>query len=151
MTAEKAKVHCRVFEDNSGALEMATVHKYRPRTKHLNVKLHHFREYVESGEISIHKIDTTQQVADYLTKPLEVTTFERLRKQIMGWKWTRKFFFHNHYSYELHFFSFTHQPPHHHHTKHHHTHHQNLDRTRTSTPEEPKTSLDHSQPRIHHG
>jgi hypothetical protein len=85
VTAEKAKVHCRVFEDISGALEMATVHKYRPRTKHLNVKLHHFREYVESGEISIHKIDTTQQVADYLTKPLEVTTFERLRKQIMGW------------------------------------------------------------------
>jgi hypothetical protein len=32
-------VHCKVFEDNSGALEMATVHKPRPRTKHLNVKL----------------------------------------------------------------------------------------------------------------
>ena len=85
VTSEQAKVHCRVFEDNSGALEMATVHKYRPRTKHLNVKLHHFREYVESGEISIHKIHTTDQVADYLTKPLEVQTFERLRKEVMGW------------------------------------------------------------------
>ena len=85
VTSEQAKVHCRVFEDNSGALEMATVHKYRPRTKHLNVKLHHFREYVESAEISIHKIHTTDQVADYLTKPLEVQTFERLRKEVMGW------------------------------------------------------------------
>jgi hypothetical protein len=53
--------------------------------KHLNVKLHHFREYVESGDISMHKIDTMQQVADYLTKPLEVSTFEQLWKQIMGW------------------------------------------------------------------
>jgi hypothetical protein len=31
-------VHCRVFEDNSGALEMATTHKkYRPRTKHFQM------------------------------------------------------------------------------------------------------------------
>jgi hypothetical protein len=43
----QARVHCHVFEDNSGALEMARIHKYRPRTKHLNVRLHHFRDYVE--------------------------------------------------------------------------------------------------------
>jgi hypothetical protein len=30
------KMHCEVFEDNSGALEeMATTHKHRPRTKHI--------------------------------------------------------------------------------------------------------------------
>jgi hypothetical protein len=39
------KMHCKIFEDNSGALEMAKTHKDRPRTKHLNVKLHHFRDY----------------------------------------------------------------------------------------------------------
>ena len=33
----KGKVHCQVFKDNSGALEMAKVHKYHPRRKHLNV------------------------------------------------------------------------------------------------------------------
>ena len=49
-----ARVLCHVFEDNSGALEMARIHKYRPRTKHLNVRLHHFRHYVERKEISIH-------------------------------------------------------------------------------------------------
>ena len=31
----KVKFHCRVFEDNSGAIEMAVVHKWRPRTKNL--------------------------------------------------------------------------------------------------------------------
>jgi hypothetical protein len=44
----QARILCRVFEDNSGAIEMAKVFKYRPRTKHLNVRLQHFRDYVES-------------------------------------------------------------------------------------------------------
>jgi len=42
ITATQANIHCKVFEDNSGALEMASITKYRPRTKHLNNKLHHF-------------------------------------------------------------------------------------------------------------
>ncbi len=29
------QVHCHVFEDNSGALEMANNPKYRPQTKHI--------------------------------------------------------------------------------------------------------------------
>ena len=81
----KPKVHCKVFEDNSGALEMARVHKYRPRTKHLNVKYHHFRDYVERDEISIHKIDTSDQLADYLTKPVSKEILDKLRPQVMGW------------------------------------------------------------------
>jgi len=75
----------KVFEDNSGALEMARTHKYRPRTKHLNVKLHHFRHYVDKGEIQIEPITTDKQQADYLTKPVPVDTLKRLRKQVMGW------------------------------------------------------------------
>ena len=78
-------VKCEVFEDNSGALEIATNHKFRPRTKHLNVKLHHFRDYVTRGEIQIAKIDTTKQLADYLTKPVNEDILTRLRRQVMGW------------------------------------------------------------------
>ena len=54
VTGTTGKVHCRVFEDNSGALEIAKVHKYRPRTKHLNCRLHHFRSYIDSGDICEH-------------------------------------------------------------------------------------------------
>ena len=79
------KVTCKVFEDNSGTLEMARVHKFRPRTKHINTKLHHFRSYVESGEIEIHPIDTADQQADYLTKPVDANLLARLRKLVMGW------------------------------------------------------------------
>ena len=79
------KMHCKVFEDNSGALEMATTHKYRPRTKHLNVKLHHFRDYITRKEISIHPIDTSNQLADYLTKAVNQPILEKLRYEVMGW------------------------------------------------------------------
>ena len=39
-------VFCKAFEDNSGALEIAKTPKMRPRTKHLNLVYHHFREHV---------------------------------------------------------------------------------------------------------
>ena len=78
-------VFCRVFEDNSGALEMAKVHKYRPRTKHMNVKYHHFRDYVTRGEVTLHAINTNSQPADMLTKPLSYANLSRHRKTIMGW------------------------------------------------------------------
>jgi hypothetical protein len=79
------KVHCKVFEDNSGAIEIARIPKVRPRTKHLNVKLHHFRDYVERGEISIHPISTNDQLADMLTKPVNQSILERHRPIVMGW------------------------------------------------------------------
>jgi hypothetical protein len=81
----KPTIHCKVWGDNSGALEMAKTHKYRPRTKHLNIKLHHFRDYVVRNEISVHKIDTKDQRADYLTKPVNIEILECRRKLVMGW------------------------------------------------------------------
>ena len=68
--AAKAAAHCKVFEDNSGALEIAKVHKFRPRTKHLNVKLHHFRSCVDTDQMTMQEVSAHNQRADYLTKPL---------------------------------------------------------------------------------
>jgi hypothetical protein len=36
----KPNVHCKVFKDNAGAIEIANVPKIGPRTKHLNIKYH---------------------------------------------------------------------------------------------------------------
>jgi hypothetical protein len=78
-------LHAKVFEDNAAALEIAKVPKMRPRTKTLNVKYHHFRDYVERGEISLHAIGTDDQPADMLTKPLNAVTLFRHVLFVMGW------------------------------------------------------------------
>jgi hypothetical protein len=55
---QQPKVMCKVFEDNAGVIEIANVPKMRPRTKHLNIKYHHFREEVKRGTISIYHVVT---------------------------------------------------------------------------------------------
>jgi hypothetical protein len=82
---ERPMIQCKAFEDNTGALEMAKTHKMRPRTKHLNIKYHHFREAVQKGEISIMQIDTLEQIADIFTKPLGLQLFLKFRKMMLGW------------------------------------------------------------------
>ncbi len=62
-------VFCKVFEDNSGALELARLPKLRPQTKHINTCYHHFREHVHLGLIKIYPVGTKDQIADILTKP----------------------------------------------------------------------------------
>ena len=78
-------MQCAVFEDNNGALEMAKTPKMRPRTKHIAIKYHHFRSHVENGDLLLEKIDTTEQEADFLTKPLVQQLFCYLRRKVMGW------------------------------------------------------------------
>jgi hypothetical protein len=85
-TKEAPKVHCKVFEDNAGALEMARLPKMRPRTKHLCVKLHHFRGHVRSGKVTIHKVPTELQLADIATKPQAGSLFISQRESLMQWE-----------------------------------------------------------------
>ena len=79
------KVHCTVFEDNSGALELARMLKMRPCTKHINQAFHHFCEHVEHQEIIVNATPTDKQMADILTKPLSEAVFICHRLSIMGW------------------------------------------------------------------
>ena len=80
-----SKVHCRLFKDNSGALETAKFHKLCTQTKHINVKMHNFRDYVTRKEISIHRIRTTEQPAYFLTKPLNDKLLIKNCITAMGW------------------------------------------------------------------
>jgi hypothetical protein len=78
-------VHCKLFEDNSGALEFARVAKYRPRTRHINAAWHHFRSYVVDKLITILPIDTKLQLGDVFTKQVSLEDFVRFCKLIFGW------------------------------------------------------------------
>jgi len=78
-------VHCRVFEDNSRALEMAKNPKYCPRTKHIATKHHHFCLHVEWGNVVILLIFMVDQWVDSLTKATSVELYEAHHKVNQGW------------------------------------------------------------------
>jgi Reverse transcriptase (RNA-dependent DNA polymerase) len=79
------KVTCRTFEDNKSCIEIATNHKTRARTKHLSVRLHHFRSHVVNKTITIEHVSTKEQIADMFTKPLPRDQFEKLRDRLLSW------------------------------------------------------------------
>jgi hypothetical protein len=59
-----------IFGDNDAALSLTKNHMSTPRSKHIDV-IHHFaRERVESGEVVFQRVDSADNVADILTKPL---------------------------------------------------------------------------------
>jgi hypothetical protein len=78
-------IHCKTLEDNSGALQLARLPKMRPRTRHINVKYHHFREAVAQGRVSIQHVASKDQLGDALTKNLPRDLFASLRRLYMGW------------------------------------------------------------------
>ena len=81
----KSTIRCRVFEDNNGALLLATKQRITNRTKYFLVKWHFFWSHVTNGDVSVLKIDTKDQCADYLTNGLARETFEHIRKLVQGW------------------------------------------------------------------
>lgn len=81
----KPSFYCEVFEDNRSTIAVATSNKFTPRTKHIALKYHHFRQFVRNKTIVINPIDTKEQIADIFTKPLEIHSFKHLRMKLLGW------------------------------------------------------------------
>ena len=79
------KAHSTIFEDNNGAVALARTPKMTPRSKHVAVVYHWFRQHVLAGTCFVEKCDTKDQVADIFTKPLPREAFEKLRDVLMGW------------------------------------------------------------------
>ena len=79
------EIFCDVYEDNESCIAMATTRKFSPRTKHIAIKYHHFRKFVDDEIIKIHSIDTKEQTADIFTKPLDEKLFTHLRLKLCGW------------------------------------------------------------------
>jgi hypothetical protein len=60
-----------IWEDNQGWIHLANDPlQNRPKTKHISIKWHHFRDEIQKGNIKITKIHTSLNISDILTKPL---------------------------------------------------------------------------------
>ncbi|XP_004966968.2 uncharacterized protein LOC101762853 [Setaria italica] len=67
---------------STSAISVAKNPVLHSKTKHIEVRHHFLRDHVEKGDIELKYIDTSQQLADILTKPLDQTTFARLRVEV---------------------------------------------------------------------
>jgi len=65
-----------VFCDSQSVIHLTKNNRYHDKTKHINIKHHFIRDVVVVGEIMVEKIDTSENPADMLTKPLPVTKFK---------------------------------------------------------------------------
>src|SRR6266705_195519 len=55
--------------DNKGAIDLALNPVTGRRSKHIDIKHHVIREYIEQDELSLIRTPTTEMVADGFTKP----------------------------------------------------------------------------------
>jgi uncharacterized protein YacL (UPF0231 family) len=78
---------CAIWEDNNAALKVANTQfpNMTPRTKHIAIKYHWFKENIKEGEIEVQAIDTKVQKANIFTKGIAKREFQEKRAMIMGW------------------------------------------------------------------
>ncbi len=71
-------LHC----DNNGATCLVYDPAFHARVKHLDIRYHYVRERVVSGEISVNRIATADNVADIFTKALARQKFTTFREML---------------------------------------------------------------------
>ena len=73
-----------IYEDNNGAIFVATSPRMSPTSKHIAAKYHWFRQHV-GKEFVIQEIESENQKANIFTKGLQGQIFVGIRKLLCGW------------------------------------------------------------------
>ena len=61
--------------DNQSCIKLSENPVFHDRSKHIDIKCHFMRDYVQSGAVQLQYTPTGEQVADILTKALGKTKF----------------------------------------------------------------------------
>jgi hypothetical protein len=72
----------KIWCDNESAIALARNPEYHKRSKHIDVRYHHLRELVFNKVIDIEYVNTKEQLADFLTKPVDIESSERIKKNL---------------------------------------------------------------------
>ena len=72
--------------DNSGAVKLSREQKSCHRSRHVDRRYFKVRELHFEGELDVEHIDTNDNVADLLTKPLDRDKLERFRSLLLNIK-----------------------------------------------------------------
>lgn len=68
----------KIYEDNSGAKDLAMNGNFIKNSKHIDVSYHYVNDYVKKNVIEVCKVSSENQLADRLTKSLGSVRFEKL-------------------------------------------------------------------------
>lgn len=71
-----------LYIDNQSAIQLIKDLRYHCKTKHIDIKYKFIRDNYNNGLFAIEYVQSSEQQADILTKPLTVKTFEYLRNLI---------------------------------------------------------------------
>ena len=74
----------KVYEDNQACIQIADNPISQRRTRHIDIRYHFVRDYIEDGTITMEYCTSAQMLADIMTKIMHKPTFERLRNKIIG-------------------------------------------------------------------
>lgn len=76
------KMPIKVFEDNSGALDIAQRGNFTKNSKHIEIHYHFINDNYKKGVIDILPIDSDENTADLFTRPLGKIKFEKFRRNL---------------------------------------------------------------------
>ena len=71
-----------IYCDNTSAISLSKNPVLHSKAKHIDIRHHFLRDHVNQGTIRIEYVDTKNQIADILTKPLNQERFEFLRHNL---------------------------------------------------------------------
>ena len=66
----------KIYEDNQSAIAIAKNDGYQSREKHIDIRYHFIRDHIKDENIVIEYIDSKNQLADFLTKPISTKQFQ---------------------------------------------------------------------------
>lgn len=70
------------FCDNTSAINISKDPVHHSRVKHIEIRHHFLKDNVEKGYLDVKFLETEDQLADILTKPLSKDRFDRLRMEL---------------------------------------------------------------------
>ena len=71
-----------IFSDSQSAIHLSKNQGFHDMTKHIDIRLHFIRDVVTSGKVSIKKIHTEEDLADFLTKIVSSFKFPKCKDLI---------------------------------------------------------------------
>jgi hypothetical protein len=71
-----------IHYDNTGSAALANNPVHHSRSKHIDLRYHFIRSLIKDKHVSLKQVNTSRQLADFLTKPLPRQPFEGLRDQL---------------------------------------------------------------------